>query len=231
MAFAKFGLRTVAPGPCYASRTQIDTCFGPTARQRRDDRIALLRHGESSALQTSIAYTRARSLELGNAQCRCAQDGIRVLPERCTVADMRRRRAALEAQCGATNDFCDEFRIVETKSRIANPETLARAKFLDSTSVIPIRNPLRTTNYGDSFATTQLQASEEAARAGKKETERRETTPQRQSPATHPSGSAQMSKGMNRKKEDKKKPAKSLEEKRAMKKAKKESRNSNGLLP
>jgi hypothetical protein len=35
-----------------------------------------------------------------------------------------------------------------------------------------------------------------------------------------------MSKGMNRKKEDKKKPAKSLDEKRAAKKAKKEGRNS-----
>lgn len=39
-----------------------------------------------------------------------------------------------------------------------------------------------------------------------------------------------MSKGMNRKKEGKKKPARSLQEKRAAKKAKKEERASNALI-
>src|SRR5665213_225392 len=74
------------------------------------------------------------------------------------------------------------------------------------------------------FGQTQLSTAKKAARAGEEKEERREDAGERGQAWSQRTGADAMSKGMDQKKEGKKKPAKSLEEKRAAKKAKKADR-------
>jgi hypothetical protein len=75
-----------------------------------------------------------------------------------------------------------------------------------------------------SIGTTQLSAPEEAARAGEKEKEGRKAAAEDQARHFTRTGANRMSKGMDQKRKEKKKPAKTPDEKRAAKKAKKAGR-------
>ncbi len=73
-------------------------------------------------------------------------------------------------------------------------------------------------------ATTQLSTAEEATRASEGKQERTKASAPRATRTAERIGENAVSKGMDQKKQDKKKPAKTLEEKRAAKKAKKAAR-------
>jgi hypothetical protein len=102
---------------------------------------------------------------------------------------------------------------------------LRTGKSVDSTarSAHSPRNPHGRISFG---TTTQLSTAEEAARTSEGEQERAEANSPRTPLTAERTGENAMSKGMDQKKQEKKKPAKTLDEKRAAKKAKKAARAS-----